>query len=91
MTIEEAIHILKVQKFRLSKPIDSKNLPAFMNDWSDEKINDYYSKNKKVAIAISFGINALKSVEAIKKAENVISSFLEVLNNNIESNIEEDI
>ena len=86
MTIEEAIHILTVQKFKLTRPDDIKNLPPFMNNWSDEKINEYYAKNKNVAIAINFGINALKSVEAIKKAENAISSYLEILNDNLEEN-----
>lgn len=68
MTIDKAADILRTQKFKTIKPSDRKQYPAYMVNWTDEKVNEYYDKQKELGDALEMAVRCLNNVSKFRKA-----------------------
>ncbi len=70
MTFEQAIKQLRLQKFKLERPKSKEGTPPFMADWDENRISDYYNKQKDICAALDFAIRVLKGAKDFRKATN---------------------
>lgn len=68
MTLERAADILRANKFKATKPANRKQLPQYMQDWSDEKIDKYFDGQKDWREALDLAIRSLNIMKQFKSA-----------------------
>lgn len=80
MTLDRAADILRKAKFGATKPQDKKALPKYMENWTEEKINAYYEKQKDLVESLDLAISALNSLQHFRKASYELVDIFDKMN-----------
>ena len=68
MRIDQAVDVLRKMRFKTRRPAEKNQLPQFMENWSDLKIDDYYKNQKEKEEALTIAINCLNGIDKFKQA-----------------------